>query len=61
MNPGHGRFGPKGLDWQDLCRGPLIITLFVCVETTKHCYMIICLSLCLMVSEKKIFEGSLAI
>ena len=19
----HGKFSPKGLDWQDLCRGPL--------------------------------------
>ena len=25
-NPlGHGQFGPRGLDWQDLCRGPLDI------------------------------------
>ena len=24
--PGCGQFGPQGLDWQDLCRGPLDIT-----------------------------------
>ena len=25
---GHGQFGPKGLDWQDLCRGILNITTY---------------------------------
>ena len=30
-------------------------------ETTKHCYLLNPLSLDLMVSEKKSFEGSLAI
>ena len=47
MSPGHGRFGPHGLDWQDLC--------------TNHCYILNLLTLGLMVSEKKSFEGSLAI
>ena len=28
-HPGHGQFGPQGLDWQDLCRG-----------TTKLCYIL---------------------
>ena len=25
---GHGQFGPQGLDWQDLCRGPLNIATY---------------------------------
>ena len=24
---GRGQFGPHGLDWQDLCRGPLNIAI----------------------------------
>ena len=28
MTPGHGQFGPQGLDWQDLCRGPLHIATY---------------------------------
>ena len=28
MIPGHGQFGPQGLDWQDLCRGPLNIATY---------------------------------
>ena len=27
MTPGNGQFGPQGLDWQDLCRGPLNIDI----------------------------------
>ena len=38
---------PQGLDWQDLCRRPINIAID--------------LALSLMVSEKKIFEGSIAI
>ena len=26
--PGQGQFGPLGLDWQDLCRGPLNIATY---------------------------------
>ena len=25
---GHGQFGFQGLDWQDLCRGPLNIVIY---------------------------------
>ena len=25
---GHGQFGPKRLDWQDLCKGPLNIATY---------------------------------
>ena len=25
---GRGQFGPQGLDWQDLCRGPLNIARY---------------------------------
>ena len=25
---GRGQFGPQGLDWQDLCRGPLNIATY---------------------------------
>ena len=25
MTPGHGKCGPQGLDWQDLCRRPLTL------------------------------------
>ena len=25
---GSGQFGPQGLDWQDLCRGPLNIATY---------------------------------
>ena len=25
---GHGQFGSQGLDWQDLCRGPLNIATY---------------------------------
>ena len=28
MTPGRGQFGPQGLDWQDLCRGPLNIATY---------------------------------
>ena len=28
MIPGHGQFRPQGLDWQDLCRGPLNIATY---------------------------------
>ena len=28
MTLGHGQFGPKGLDWQDLCNGPLHIATY---------------------------------
>ena len=31
------------------------------IETTKHCYILNLLALGLLASEKKIFEGSLAI
>ena len=110
MTLGHGQFGPKGLDWQDLCNGPLHIATYYIYklwasrflrsflsfshyksmgandprgvaslgprgliwttgawlagfmwETTKHSFILNLLALCLMVSEKKIFEGSLAI
>ena len=27
-DPGDGQFGPKGHDWQDLCRGPLSIAIY---------------------------------
>ena len=31
MTPGRAQTGPQGLDWQDLCRGPLnIATYYVC-------------------------------
>ena len=47
MTPmGCGQFGPKELDWQDLCRGPLNIATYL-------------LALSLVVSEKKTFEDSL--
>ena len=29
MTPGHGQFGPQGLDWQDLCRRPLNIATYL--------------------------------
>ena len=41
--------GPQGLDWLDLCLRPQTITTLNL------------LALGLMVSEKKLFEGSLAI
>ena len=28
VDPGAGRFGPQGLDWQDLCRGLLDIATY---------------------------------
>ena len=28
MTPVHSQFGPQGLDWQDLCRGPLSIATY---------------------------------
>ena len=28
MTLGCGQFGPQGLDWQDLCRGPLNIATY---------------------------------
>ena len=28
VTPGHGQFGPRGLDWQDLCRGQLNIATY---------------------------------
>ena len=28
MTPGHGQFESQGLDWQDLCRGPLNIAAY---------------------------------
>ena len=49
MTPGAYQFGSQGHGWQDLCR------------STKHCYILNRLALGLMASEKKIFEGSLAI
>ena len=30
-SPGWGQFGPLGLDWQDLCRGPLDIAIYLIV------------------------------
>ena len=29
--PGQGQFGHQGLDWQDLCRGPLDIATYQAV------------------------------
>ena len=41
MIQGHDHFGPKGLDWKDLCRGPLDILNMLAVG--------------LLVSAKKVF------
>ena len=46
---GRGQFGSQGRSWQNLCR------------STNHCYILYLLALGIMVSKKKIFEGSLAI
>ena len=46
--------GVAGLDQRGL-------TGRIYVKDTKHCYILNLLVLCLMVSEKKIFEGSLAV
>ena len=44
MTQGHDHFGPNGLDWKDLCRGPLDILNVLAVG--------------LMVSAKKILYES---
>ena len=48
-DPGAWPVWTPGLSMQDLCRRP------------QHCYILNMLALGLMVSEKKIFEGSLAV
>ena len=47
--PGGGQFGPRGMVGR------------IYVGDHLHCYILNLLALGLMVSEKKIFEGSLAI
>ena len=34
--PGHGQLGPQGLDWKDLCRGPLNLATSKYISCGPH-------------------------
>ena len=68
---GCGQFETQGLDWQDLCRGPLHIATYSIYklwaswfqrrlqDLFTHCYILNIYAVGLMVSEKKIFFFSM--
>ena len=38
MTPGHGQFGPQGLDLQDSCKGPLNIPTYYYISSGSHVF-----------------------
>ena len=36
MTPGHGQFGPQGLDWHNLCKGSVTLLLTKYISCGPH-------------------------
>ena len=58
---GCGQFGPQGLDWQDLCRGPLSIATYKMYKLCASWFQRRIFKFCPIISLWELYIGMAAI